>query len=84
MLGVEMERPNREHRPDASAPRVHLPVLATEVTRALGGERPEALEGWIADATLGAGGRAALALAAHTPAAHTPESTRFSREISVS
>lgn len=65
MLGVEMERPNREHRPGGSGPRVHLSVLPTEVTRALGGERPDALEGWVADATLGAGGHAALLLSAY-------------------
>ncbi|MCC7015275.1 MAG: 16S rRNA (cytosine(1402)-N(4))-methyltransferase RsmH [Planctomycetes bacterium] len=43
---------------------VHEPVLAAEVVRALGGEEPAALEGWIVDATLGAGGHASRLLAA--------------------
>ncbi len=42
---------------------VHVPVLAEEVARLLGGGRrgPE-LRGWIVDATLGAGGHSALLL----------------------
>lgn len=43
---------------------VHEPVLAAEVVRYLGGERPGELDGWIVDATLGAGGHAARLLAA--------------------
>jgi len=35
---------------------VHVPVLAREITELLGGPRPDALEGWIVDATVGAGG----------------------------
>jgi len=65
MLGVESKRPHREDRPGEPASSVHLPVLATEVTRLLGGTRGQVLEGWIADATLGAGGHAGLLLAAY-------------------
>lgn len=68
MLGVEMERHDRERRIDEPTPRVHLPVLAAQVTRVLAGEHlctPASLTGWIVDATLGAGGHAALLLAAY-------------------
>jgi 16S rRNA (cytosine1402-N4)-methyltransferase len=55
LLGVEMERSARKG-PNADRPSVHLPVLADEVVQTLGGEDPEALQGWIVDLTLGAGG----------------------------
>jgi len=42
---------------------VHVPVLPDEVLHALGGERPAEREGWIVDATCGAGGHAGLILA---------------------
>ena len=46
-------------RPDE----VHVPVLAAEVHRPLGGGlRDESQSGWIVDATLGAGGHSALLL----------------------
>ena len=62
LLGVEMERSARED-PDAERSSIHLPVLAAEVVRVLGGERPEELDGWIVDLTLGAGGHAGRLLA---------------------
>ena len=43
---------------------MHLPVLPVETVAHLGGERGAALEGWIVDGTVGAGGHAALLLEA--------------------
>jgi 16S rRNA (cytosine1402-N4)-methyltransferase len=62
LLGVEMERSARED-PNAERSSVHLPVLADEVVRTLGGEHPESLDGWIVDLTLGAGGHSSRLLA---------------------
>jgi 16S rRNA (cytosine1402-N4)-methyltransferase len=63
MWGISMARAH-EHGADGAEGPVHEPVLAAEVTRWLGGDRPAALEGWIVDATLGAGGHASRLLAA--------------------
>ena len=63
MRRVEMERDSDTTNGGADRS-VHEPVLAAEVVRALGGEEPAALEGWIVDATLGAGGHASRLLAA--------------------
>ena len=63
MWGVEMERTQGSDTAGPNQP-VHEPVLALEVVRALGAEQGSALEGWIVDATLGAGGHAALLLGA--------------------
>ncbi len=54
LRGVEMERSARA--------RPHIPVLVNEVVRLLGGESSEALDGWIVDLTLGAGGHASRLL----------------------
>jgi 16S rRNA (cytosine1402-N4)-methyltransferase len=62
MWGIEMER-SHDVGSGGRGP-VHQPVLAAEVTQLLGGERPASLEGWLVDATLGAGGHAARLLAA--------------------
>jgi 16S rRNA (cytosine1402-N4)-methyltransferase len=58
-----MERPQGAWSSGGRGP-VHAPVLALDVVRALGGERPHDVEGWIVDTTVGAGGHAALLLAA--------------------
>jgi 16S rRNA (cytosine1402-N4)-methyltransferase len=63
MGAVEMERRNESGAGGAARP-VHEPVLADEVVRFLGGERPAELEGWIVDGTLGAGGHSSRLLAA--------------------
>lgn len=63
MWGVQMDR--RSEMEDGGTGRgVHEPVLANEVVRALGGDAPRELEGWIVDATLGAGGHTSRLLAA--------------------
>jgi 16S rRNA (cytosine1402-N4)-methyltransferase len=43
---------------------VHVPVLARETIELLGGAHPESAEGWIIDATVGAGGHTRLLLEA--------------------
>ena len=58
-----MERRNESGAGGASRS-VHEPVLAAEVVRFLGAERPGELEGWIVDGTLGAGGHSRALLAA--------------------
>ena len=63
MWGVEMERKQGSDTAGPNQP-VHQPVLALDVVRALAGENGAALQGWIVDATLGAGGHAALLLGA--------------------
>ncbi|MCP3916305.1 MAG: 16S rRNA (cytosine(1402)-N(4))-methyltransferase RsmH [bacterium] len=48
---------------DSHDENVHIPVMADEVVALLGGSRdPKTLDGWIVDATLGAGGHSALLL----------------------
>lgn len=68
MLGVEMERGSKHESAGHAGP-VHEPVLPLEVVGALGAAHGASLEGWIVDATLGAGGHAAL-LASNFPKAH--------------
>ena len=63
MWGLQMER-SHEIGNGGDERHVHEPVLAAEVTRFLGGDRPSALDGWVVDATLGAGGHSSRLLAA--------------------
>jgi 16S rRNA (cytosine1402-N4)-methyltransferase len=62
MQGVEMARSRREDSGGEHAGGVHLPVLPVQVVQLLGGSAGSDLEGWLVDATLGAGGHAALCL----------------------
>ena len=61
--GVEMEHVHDSGTGGRGGP-VHQPVLPAQVLQYLGGDAPAALEGWIVDATVGAGGHAARLLAA--------------------
>jgi len=63
MRGVEMA--STQHTgTGGEEPPVHVPVLRAEVVGVLGGRAPAALEGWLVDGTLGAGGHAEALLEA--------------------
>ncbi len=62
MERVEVLVIERDAKGEAAS--VHVSVLADEVVSALGGESGSALDGWIVDGTLGAGGHSARLLEA--------------------